>query len=320
MNGRRYRQVFVIGAYVPNGGTRMAYHIARILDRDFGIPAIAVRVGDETPQCDEWAYDLQMPCVSIPEMERRIGPDDILIVNPSFSDFQFGMRLPGFKLCYVQGFNTFGMLDLRFDHYVAISGFVAGFLRNVFAIEANVIPGFIDVEDSAPPPWSERTTTVLPYRKGMTGIWNASFDNLKARLAREAPRIAFSEPLASIGVPHRQLLEQLGRAQCVLFLSAGEGFGLVPLEAMSMGSLVVGYDGFGGREYMRSGENCLVAPYPQVERIAEFLIDVARDPHRAQAIAQRGRQTATAYSYAAFRERWMEELARALGVAPAASR
>src|SRR4051794_12194254 len=128
----RWRRAWVVGAYMPNGGTRMAYHLGRILERDFGIPAIAVTVGDETPEAGIHDYDLRMPTVSLAQMESDIGADDILIANPSFSSHQFGFRLPGFKLCYVQGFSTFSLLDLKFDRFVAISDFVAGFLSTVY--------------------------------------------------------------------------------------------------------------------------------------------------------------------------------------------
>src|SRR5439155_21355896 len=101
-----------------------------------------------------------------------------------------------------------------------------------------------------------------------------------------------------------------------LTLSAAEGFGLVPLEAMAMGATVIGYDGFGGRQYMRAGDNCEVAPYPQIERVAELLIAAVADPQRSAQLAQRGTQTAAQYSYAAFRRAWIDELRSALGIEP----
>ena len=129
----RFQRVFVIGAYLPNGGTWMAYHLGRILQRDFGIPAIAVSVGEENADHGIHAYDLRMPLVSQQQMECDITDDDILIVNPSFSSQCFGWRLPGFKLCYVQGFSTYPLLDMRLDGYVAVSDFVADYLRTIYA-------------------------------------------------------------------------------------------------------------------------------------------------------------------------------------------
>jgi hypothetical protein len=311
---QQYRRVYVVGAFIPNGGTYMAWHLGRILERDFGIPAIAVVVGDESPDNRVREYEAKMPLVSLAEMERDIGANDILIANPSFSTHQFGMRLPGFKLSYVQGFSTYTLLDLKFDHYVAVSGFVAHFLRAIYALDARVIPPFVELEKlPRVPAWDQRpTATVLPYRKIPAEAWDASFARLREIVAAQAPEIAFAEPLTGAGIPHADLLARIGAVRYLLSLSAAEGFGLVPIEAMALGTLVCGYDGFGGRQYMRPEENCAVAPYPDVKLVAERLISAVRDPRRSEQMARRGAETAMNYSYAAFRDAWVEEFTRAL--------
>lgn len=318
MSARRFRRAFVIGAYLPNGGTLMAYHLGRILERDFGIAAVAVAVGDETAEHGIHDYDLRMPLVPREQMEREIGADDILIVNPSFSVYQFGWRLPGFKISYVQDFKTFALLDRKFDHYVAISDFVGKFLRTVYDLETRVIPPFINL-DRLPhtPDWSQRPeAVVLPYRKGMPEVWDLSWQRLREILAARAPHIVLAEPVAASGIPQQQLLARIGSVRYFLALSAAEGFGLVPLEAMAMGTTVIGYDGFGGRQYMRPDDNCAVAPYPQIERVAELLIAAVGDPEKSLQMARRGRQTAVGYSYAAFRRAWIDEFCQALQIAP----
>jgi hypothetical protein len=317
MSSRSFRRVFVIGAYLPNGGTLMAYHLGRILQRDFGIQAIAVRMGDETGEHGIHAYDLCMPLVSREQMEQQIADDDILIVNPSFSPCQFGWRLPGFKISYVQDFKTFALLDRKFDHYVAVSDFVGQFLRTVYALEVRVIAPFIDLEQlPASPDWAQRPDTlVLPYRKGMPEVWDLSFQRLREILAVRAPHIALAEPIPASGIAHPELLTRIGSARYFLTLSAAEGFGLVPLEAMAMGAMVIGYDGFGGRQYMRPNENCAVAPYPQIERVAELVIAAVNDPAHSAEMARRGRETAVRYSYAAFRQAWIEEFSQILQMA-----
>ena len=316
----RYRRAYVVGAYLPNGGTHMAYHLGRILQLDFGIAAIAVQVAAETPEHGIHAYDVPMPQVSIAQMERDIRADDILVVNPSFSPHQFGWRLPGFKLSYVQDFKTFALLDRGFDHYVAVSDFVRDFLRTVYALDVRVIPPFIDLEHlPAAHDWSQRPADlVLPYRKGMPEVWELSWQRLSATIAQRAPHIRLAEPLAATGIAQPELFAKIAQFRYFLALSAAEGFGLVPLEAMALGATVIGYDGFGGRQYMRSGENCFVAPYPQIERVAELLIGAVDDPERSVQVAQQGRETALRYSYAAFRRAWIDEFARALQLSPPA--
>jgi glycosyltransferase involved in cell wall biosynthesis len=314
----RYRRAYVVGAYLPNGGTHMAYHLGRILQLDFGITAIAVRVADETPDHGIHAYDVAMPQVSIAEMERDIRADDILVVNPSFSSHQFGWRLPGFKLSYVQDFKTFALLDRGFEHYVAVSDFVRDFLRTVYALDVRVIAPFIDLESMPPAPaWSQRPADlVLPYRKGIPEIWELSWQRLRETVAQRAAHIRFAEPLAATGIAQRDLFAEIAQVRYFLSLSAAEGFGLVPLEAMALGATVIGYDGFGGRQYMHNGENCLVASYPHIERVADLLIAAVADPASSEKVAQRGRETARAYSYAAFRRAWIGELAQALQLDP----
>jgi Glycosyl transferases group 1 len=316
MAHRPFDRVFVIGAYLPNGGTWMAYHVGRILERHFDIRAMAVTLGAEGFDDGIHAYDLRMPSMTVGEMEAQVTPRDLIVVNPSFSSHQFGWRLPGTKISYVQDFKTFALLDRKIDHYIAVSDFVRDFLRTVYAIDAPVIPPFIDL-DAMPPalPWSRRPAArVLPYRKGIGEVWDLSYARLREIVAARAPHIVFDEPLPSSGIAHGQLLTYLGTRRFVLSLSAAEGFGLVPLEAMAMGAAVVGYDGFSGRQYMRSGENCLVAPYPEIERVADMLIETIASPQRSEAIAQRGRETAQQYSYARFRDAWIAALSRMLAI------
>jgi len=313
-----YRHAYVVGAYLPNGGTYMAYHIGRILELDFGIQAIAVRVADESPDHGIQNYDLRMPQVSLAQMERDIAADDVLVVNPSFSPHQFGWRLPGFKLSYVQDFKTFALLDRKIDHYVAVSDFVRDFLHAVYDLDAPVIPPFIQLERMpVAPDWSRRPANlVLPYRKGMPEVWELSWQRLREIAAQRAPHITFAEPLAASDVPQAELFAKIAGVRHFLALSAAEGFGLVPLEAMALGTTVIGYDGFGGRQYMRPGENCAVAAYPQIERVADLLIAAVEQPERSAQMALRGRETAVQYSYSVFRQSWVRELGRALRMAP----
>jgi len=309
----RFSRAFVIGAYNPNGGTYMAYHVGRILQLDFSIEAVAVNTKNETADNGVLRYDLRMPTISVEDLSRTITDSDLLIVNPSFSNYSFGWKLPGFKISYVQNFATYTLLDCRYDHYVAVSEFVKSFLQSVYAIDAPVIPAFINV-DQIPPAsdWKSRPQfKVLPYRKGLVNLWDLSFDRLREILNERGCKLTFEEPLFSGRyMPQSELFEKIGRYRYLLMLSPAEGFPLVPLEAMGMGTVMIGYDGFGGRHYMQPGINCAVAPYAQIERVAEHLISLSVSPERGLAMSLRGRETAKRYTYDAFRQRWIEELSR----------
>lgn len=306
-------RAFVVGACIANGGTLMAYHIGRILELDFGYQGIAVRVGTEQWDETRHAYDLKFPIVSIEEMEKTISDDDLMIVNPSFSRFHFGTRCPGRKISYVQGFNTFPLLDARLDRYVAVSGFVQNFLRQTYAIDAPVIPPFVErVDMPEPVDWSQRPAqSVFTYVKDCDGSAPLFFDRFKSIVGSRA---TFHDSSAAMALPRRELLERIASSQYFLSLSAAEGFGLVPLEAMALGTVVVGFDGFGGRQYFEPGLNSAVIPYPRIEAAADNLLRLTEQPELAQRLSAAGRETAARYTYETFREAWCSFFIGSMGM------
>jgi len=77
---------------------------------------------------------------------------------------------------------------------------------------------------------------------------------------------------------------------------------------MAMGTMVMGFDGFGGRDYMRSGANCRVQAYPHMASMAQDLAFNMKHPERAAAIAARGPATAARYSRQTFETGWQAQL------------
>jgi hypothetical protein len=285
----------------------MAYHLARILQLDFGLEAIAV--GEESAQNTVFDYDIVFPAIGIDAMRREITGDDLLIANPSFSDYGFGFNCRGRKIMYVQGFNTFRLLDRRFDLYVAVSGFVRNFLSGTYGIQAEVAPPFISADKLPPAPdWWERQDGSILVSHKRNG--EESLDCLRRLL----PEIDLSNTLTG-KMPWRTAMEKIGRARIFLTLSPAEGFGLMPLEAMAMGCTVAGFDGFGGRDYLRPGVNCAVTAYADIEGIADQLTTLLANPNDARILADAGRATALApsYTYSAFRETWRQIFSDFLG-------
>jgi hypothetical protein len=306
------KRAYVLEPYLPNGGTYMAYHLARILHRDFGLEAIAVSDSATTARHGVYLYDIEYPSVTIGQMIADIRDEDVLLANPSFSWHGLGAKARGTKVMYIQGFNTFDLLDCRFDHYVSVSTFVQSFIRNVYAIDTEVIPAFIDVSPDVPrKPWAERPCdSFFVWTKGRSPLTHS----LHERLQRVLPEHRL-EPTLTTRVPHREVLRMLGERRFFVTLSAAEGFGLPALEAMAMGATVVGFDGFGGREYMRPGTNCLVRPFPDVDGVADAIRLFSSDPRRAESIAEAGRETAAErrFTYEAFRAAWQRQFQRILG-------
>jgi len=291
-------RVYVVHPYLPAGGTLMAYHLARILHLDFGLDVMAV--GDEAADHGVFDYDPVFPSMSIAAMRRETTASDVLIANPSFSDYGFGFDCPGRKIMYVQGFNTFRLLDCRFDLFIAVSSFVQSFLSAVYGIQAMVIPPFIraDALPSTPAWQARREGSILVSLKGGQG------ESL-ARLKHLIPEIDLTDVLVG-KKPWMQTMERIGQSRVFLTLAPSEGFGLMPLEAMALGCAVVGFDGFGGRDYMRSGINCAVTTYADIEGVADRLQALLAKPNETATLAAAGQATALApqYTYQSFRENW----------------
>jgi hypothetical protein len=308
------RRVFVVGAYLPNGGTYMAYHLGRILHLDFGFEVAAVALSDEGPGNGIFDYDVNFPSIGITDMERQIADGDILLVNPSFSNYFFGPRLPGRKLMYIQDFKTFTLLDRYFDHYVCVSHFVAKFIKNTYGLRAPVIPAFIE-RGRLPTAraWRDRPAgSILVHLKGDSTFRRVALARLRDAVARRLSGVDLDHILEQPALPQADFVAQLGGRRYLVSLSPAEGFGLVPLEAMAMGTTVIGFDGFGGREYMRPGKNCLVTSYPDIEGVAERLVAALDAPAFAERLAEAGRLTASQFSYQRFRAAWHDQFRRFL--------
>ena len=311
MQSTSSRRAFVVGAHLPQGGAAMAYHLGRILEEQFGFAPIAVQVNAETGEHGVRPYGKRFPIMTIAEMEKAIGPADVLVCNPSFSRFRVGLRLPGLKICYVQGFTTYGLLD-RFDHYVAVSGVVARYLKAIYGLEPRVISPFVDTAafPRQVPWWSRPPGSILTFVKGEPAAIDAIMGLIRKTLARDAPDIDLGTELKGISMPQAELLRRVGAHRHLLMISPAEGFGLLPLEAMGMGATVAGLDGFGGRDYMRPGENCAVAAYPDIEAVAANLIGLVRAPDYAARLAEAGQATAAQFTHERFRRAWIEEFQR----------
>ncbi|MBJ3777849.1 glycosyltransferase family 4 protein [Acuticoccus mangrovi] len=300
---------YIVGGYIPNGGTYMAYDIGRILHEHFGHAVTVVATSDHGPDNGIFRYKYPFPTLGIEAMLAAATAADVLVCNPSFSNNAFGLRFPGRKIMYVQDFKTFATLDIYFDHYVSVSGTVQDFLRRVYGLRTPVIPAFVLAPDAPPRPFAERPAReVLVHVKGKDllsrGIGERVADAVRAR----DPSIELVPLHFATKVPHARVLERLGEVRTLLSLVPAEGFGLTPLEAMGAGTLVCGVDGIAGREYMRPGRNCLVTRYGPIEAIADTVLAAVADPARAEAIAARGARTARDYGPDRFEVHWRKAL------------
>lgn len=191
---------------------------------------------------------------------------------------------------------------LGFDRVACQSEIAKGFLERVLGFsDIAVLPCFIDAE------------IFFPRAKSM------QIAAIPKKLPREAAaiqrifRLKYPQ-LASTGweiIDNRtegETAEIFGRSRIVLSLPFLESFGLVPLEAMASGAIVVGFTGYGAQEYATSENGFWFAP-DHLEEVADALaqVIVGMEMNDATVLKMREAGFATAAGYS--KERTSKALA-----------
>jgi hypothetical protein len=302
-------KAYIYEAYVPAGGTYMAYHVGRILQQRFGFEAIAVGT---PPRAGLFSYPLALPCIDEATFQGQVAETDLLVCNPSFSVQQFGLRLPCRKLCYVQNIRTFAVLDVFFDHYVFVSDWVRRFITPYYGIHGNVVPAFIHTEAFHPAgvPWAARRPVFqVLQRKHDERIFDRLLETYRQRYP-EHPLCYEIVPL----VPQPELARRLRDARYFLSMDAMEGFGLPMLEAMACGCAVAGWDSGGCRQFAEPGRNALLARYGDLQALADAIHLLATQDAMSEALGTAGAATAPEFSLERFEARWATELEAFLSI------
>jgi len=304
--------VYVVGALIPRGGAFMGYHVGLVLEKEFGYSMVNVQVGEKTP-AKQFDYPTMPPTITIPQMEKRITKDDLIVVNPSFSKFMFGLRLPGRKISYVQGFQTYQVLDCRFDLYVSVSALVQEFLRGVYGIETSVIPAFVQLKKLPNPmPWKNRPpmSALMYIKEGMENQVAAQY--VRHQLKTRLPNLKL-DVIKNSDLPHVQFMKRIAAVRYFINISLAEGFGLISLEAMALGTFVTGLDGQAGRDYLRFGENSKACSFKDIDHVPAIIAQCVSADKSVEAMTAQAMQDALKYDLASFRASWTQTLKKFLG-------
>ncbi len=111
-------------------------------------------------------------------------------------------------------------------------------------------------------------------------------------------------------VSRSELYALMAEASCIVVPSVREGWGLVVLEANSVGTPAVGYDIPGLRDAISNGETGLLVPAGNVDALGDAVVSLMSDPDARRAFGVRARARAEGMSWAVAAERWIEEMTR----------
>ncbi|WP_164525484.1 glycosyltransferase family 4 protein [Siminovitchia acidinfaciens] len=310
-SGSSDRKVFVFKGYGDNGAAYLIYQIGRICHYQFGSPLFIVEHKKKIPRMPQlthprFDYPFEFRDITIGEMKKMMKPNDLFICNPAYSNKWFGPNLPMKKLMYLQGMNTYPVLDIFFDHYVSVSHFVQQHVKNVFNTPSSVISPFINQSVFRnKTPWNERSNDILIL--GYKGYAEPVFQYLHEYYKEKYPSSNIGYRMVK-DVTQKELADLLNQHKYYLTLNPSEGFGLPPLEAMACGCAVIGFDSMGGRDYFQHGKNAYIVKYGDFEQLAEYLRKIVLDPNIGEDIAKKAVETASQFSYNRFETEWTKYL------------
>lgn len=301
------KTAYLVDCYGQSGGSYMMYNIGKILTETFDYRCICVLIRHTYMKGRKrWNYEHHFEHVNQDEMECQITEQDLLICHEYYSKHFWGRQLPGFKIMYIQAFTTVPVLDPFFDAYCCASNFLASFFKQLYQIEATVIPPFLHL-DNLPhlPNWESRDSNKVfvmgkQFFKPILQIFKQTMQELYPDIPLHLTTVS--------QVPHKEVLTNMANHRYFLWLSPAEGFGLPPLEAMACGCTVVGFHSKGGQHYMQSGENCLTTEFPNIETVCHHLTRVIQDAQLAKKLAEAAPSTAIPYSKIAFEKSWKNTL------------
>ena len=216
-------------------------------------------------------------------------------------------RTPAKKVLYCQAqyyalFNAIPPDEYRslgFERIACQSAIAKGFLERVMHFEdVAVIPCFIDPA-LFHPRGNALQIAAIPRKLPREAAAIHSVLRLKYPELKSVPWAVIENK------PEREIAETFGRSAIVLSLPFLESFGLVPLEAMASGAIVVGFHGHGALEYA-TAENGYWFPSDHIEQTADAIAHViralqAKDP-AILTMRDTGIATAARYSKAAARD------------------
>ena len=81
---------------------------------------------------------------------------------------------------------------------------------------------------------------------------------------------------------------------------------------MALGTAVLGFDGFGGRDFLFDGVNSSIGPYPDFDGLAQRIVVALAEPQQMERLIEEARTMPPRYGYGRFRAAWNEQIARFL--------
>jgi glycosyltransferase involved in cell wall biosynthesis len=179
-------------------------------------------------------------------------------------------------------------------------------------METEIISPYVDL-DVLPPavPFADRIVDTAVVNAKLYG--DELVPALEERLRSRGIPLRLYRPGA---LPHDEYLALLGRHRFCICLAPLEGFALVPLESLALGTVPLGFHGNGALDYLDDTTGQGLTRYPDLDGVVDRVERFVGDPAGAEVVARAGPGIAAPYRREVFDAHWTERLARFLGESP----
>ena len=265
-------RIFHLIPYVPHpsGGIKVHFQCVE-LEKELGYESYIVYPDDEEGIAPTW-FSHQIEPIRMSDMRKIANRQHDLAIGWEQNDEELYHTLFKHKVMYVQGevfisrSKDYHGLDIWFS-----SKFNQKMLPQFEHHRAFFVSPFIDQTQFTFDPKNENRSVrlLIQERKGGREAYLSlqaakTFDYRLTEFL--ATRMKFTRDMSEY-----QFVRELQKTEYFFAHSYPEGLGLVPLEAMACGAIVVGFTGGGGTDYMEYGENCYVVNDGDYDRLASVL-------------------------------------------------
>lgn len=296
---------------IPSWGNGLLYHHVRLL-REAGFDARLLH--EKEPFRMSW-IDMDLPIEY-----RRSGwrgkrfqpkPEDLLVVPEVQAHSDEVAAFSCRKVVFVQGgfliLNAFERAidyrELGFEAALAVMPHIRDIVSRHFGLEPAVVPPFVADYFFVPEGTLGQTREKRILLAGKPIYREAGyvdFDVAHKVLSRAVERRAEWELVELAGLSHRDTAALMQRSALLINLNILESFNAIVPEAMAAGCPVFCFEAYGGRDFLRSGENAMVWPnnyvYPLLDEACGLIENYDERTADLDGLRRRGWETAKSFS------------------------
>ncbi len=273
---------------VPSWGVGLLYHHVRLL-RERGFDAIAL-LPKQGLTCPDW-LDVDVPVTGLDAPGFEPTEQDLLVVPEVMAHEATPRGLPCRRIVFIQGsflilHNVPEAIDYRalgYEGAMAVMPHICEIVADHFGLRPRLVPPFVaphffadESELTGPRPHKLLLVGKPEYLKAGYLDYDIARKVLQRQIDRLAegggPRWQLMEPS---GLSHRDFAQLMKQSALMLNVNTLESFNATVPEAMAAGCVVFCYEAYGGRDYLRAGENAHVWPnnhiYPLLGQLCDLL-------------------------------------------------